>query len=137
MPRIVIALAVFLSFCWFAGPLARSQSKEPSARATGKSLFLDCCASCHAEDAKGAGIAGLGFKVQPPDLTTLSRQNHGKFPRDRVVQAIRGERMPTAHGSTDMPVWGPVFLALTNMNQAEVRKRISDLTEYIQSLQVK
>ena len=45
--------------------------------------------------------------------------------------------MPSAHGSTEMPVWGPVFLALTDMNQAAVRQRINDLNEYIKSLQVK
>jgi len=54
-----------------------------------------------------------------------------------VVQAIRGDRMQSAHGSTDMPVWGPVFLALTGMNQVEVERRISDLTEHIKSVQVK
>ena len=100
-------------------------------------LFNEYCASCHADDGKGAGPAAFAFKVQPPDLTALSRQHQGKFPRDRVVQAIRGDRMPSAHGSTEMPVWGPVFLALTDMNQAAVRQRISDLTEYIKSLQVK
>ena len=45
--------------------------------------------------------------------------------------------MQRAHGSTDMPVWGPVFLALTGMDQVEVERRISDLTDYIKSVQVK
>ena len=54
-----------------------------------------------------------------------------------MAQAIRGDRMQSAHGSTDMPAWGPVFLALTPMNQAEVERRISELTEYIKSVQVK
>ena len=135
MRRIVL---VFLLVSWFvAAQQARTRDHPTSARASGKALFLQHCASCHGDDGKGAGPAAVGFEVQPPDLTAMSRQNRGKFPRDRVVQAIRGDRMPSAHGSTDMPVWGPVFLALTGMNQVEVERRISDLTEYIKSVQVK
>ena len=129
---------VLLLASWFvAAQPARTQSHPTSARVSGKTLFQQSCASCHGDDGKGAGPAAVAFKVQPPDLTALSRQNRGKFPRDHVVQAIRGDRMQSAHGSTDMPVWGPVFLALTGMNQVEVERRISDLTEHIKSVQVK
>jgi mono/diheme cytochrome c family protein len=114
-----------------------NQTRHTAPRISGKALFQQHCASCHGEDAKGAGPAAVSFKIQPPDLTELSRQNGGKFPRDRVIRAIRGDRPPTAHGPTEMPVWGPVFLALTGVNPAQVDKRIRDLTEYIKSLQVK
>jgi mono/diheme cytochrome c family protein len=135
MRRLVLVL---LLVSWFvAAQQAKTQGHSNSARASGKALFRQYCASCHGDDGKGAGPAAVAFKVQPPDLTALSRQNRGKFPRDRVVQAIRGDRMQSAHGSTDMPVWGPVFLALTGMNQVEVERRISDLTEHIKSVQMK
>jgi len=135
MRRLVLVLPLVN---WFvAAQQAKTQGHPTSARASGKTLFQQSCASCHGDDGKGAGPAAVAFKVQPPDLTALSRQNRGKFPRDRVVQAIRGDRMQNAHGSTNMPVWGPVFLALTGMNQVEVERRISDLTEYIKSVQVK
>ena len=138
MRRLVLVLLVLLLVSWFvAAQQAKNQGHPISARASGKALFQQYCASCHGDDAKGAGPAAVAFKVQPPDLTALSRQNHGKFPRDRVVQAIRGDRIQSAHGSTDMPVWGPVFMALTGMNQVEVARRISDLTEHIKSVQVK
>jgi mono/diheme cytochrome c family protein len=134
MRRLVLLLLV----SWFvAAQQAKTQGHPPSARASGKALFQQYCASCHGDDGKGAGPAAVAFKIQPPDLTALSQQNHGKFPRERVVQAIRGDRMQSAHGSTDMPVWGPVFMALTGMNQVETARRISDLTEYIKTLQVK
>ena len=116
--------------------LAKAQSHQLPARDSGKKLFHDNCASCHGEDAKGAGPAAMAFKVQPPDLTTLSRQNHGKFPKDRVVKSIRGDRIG-AHGSTEMPVWGPLFLGLTGMNQEEAERSISDLTKYIRAVQLK
>jgi len=135
MRRLPLVL-VLLSWL-MAAQQAIPESHQTSARPSGSVLFKEYCASCHADDGKGAGPAAFAFKVQPPDLTALSRQNRGKFPRDRVVQAIRGDRMPNAHGSTDMPVWGFVFFALTDMNQAAVKQRINDLTEYIKSLQVK
>ena len=131
-------LLVLLWVSWLvAAQQAKTQGHPTSARAQGKILFQQYCASCHGDDGKGAGPAAVAFKVQPPDLTALSRQNRGKFPRDRVVQAIRGDRTQSAHGSTDMPVWGTVFLTQTGGNQVEVERRISDLTEHIKSVQVK
>ena len=138
MRGLLLVVLALLSMNWFvAAQQAKTQNHQTSAGASGKALFQQHCASCHGDDGKGAGPAAVAFKVQPPDLTALSRQNRGKFPEDRVAQAIRGDRMQSAHGSTDMPAWGPVFLALTPMNQAEVERRISELTEYIKSVQVK
>jgi mono/diheme cytochrome c family protein len=138
MRRPVLVFLVLLLVSWFvAAQQATTQGHPASARASGRALFQQYCASCHGDDGKGAGPAAVAFKVQPPDLTALSRQNHGKFPRDRVVQAIRGDRMQSAHGSTDMPVWGPMFLAMTGMNEVEAERRVRDLTEHIKSVQVK
>jgi mono/diheme cytochrome c family protein len=126
-----LMLALMLVSWLIAAPYAKTQSQPLPTQAPGKALFQQHCASCHGEDAKGAGPAAIAFKVQPPDLTALSRRNRGKFPARRVVQSIRGDRTQSAHGSTEMPVWGPVFLALTGMNRAEVERSITDLTEYI------
>ena len=130
-------LLVVLLVSWLPAQQVKTLSHPTSAPASGKALFLEHCASCHGDDGKGAGPAAIAFKVQPPDLTALSRQNRGKFPKDRVLQAIRGDRMQNAHGSTDMPAWGPAFLVMTGVNQAEVERRIRDLTAYIKSVQVK
>ena len=96
MRRFVLVL---LLVSWFvAAQQVKTQGHPASARASGKALFRQYCASCHGDDGKGAGPAAVAFKVQPPDLTALSRQNRGEFPRDRVIQAIRGIacRAPTA-----------------------------------------
>lgn len=138
MRRLSSCVLVLLLGSWFvAAQQAKTHGHPTSARVSGKALFQQYCASCHGDDGKGAGPAAIAFKVQPPDLTALSRMNHGKFPNDRVAQSIRGDRIPNAHGSTDMPVWGPLFLAMTGVNQVEVEKRLSDLTEYIKSAQTK
>lgn len=138
MRRLSSGVLVLLLGTWFvAAQQAKTHGHPTSARASGKALFQQYCASCHGDDGKGAGPAAIAFKVQPPDLTALSRMNHGKYPNDQVVQAIRGDRIPTAHGSTEMPVWGPEFLALTGVNQVEADRRIRDLTEYIKSVQLK
>jgi len=132
-----LVLVLLLASCLVAVQQAETQDRTASARASGKALFKQYCASCHGDDAKGAGPAAVAFKVQPPDLTVLSPQNHGKFPRERVVQAIRGDRKESAHGSTDMPVWGPMFLGLAGMNEVQAERHIQDVTEYIKSVQVK
>jgi mono/diheme cytochrome c family protein len=54
-----------------AAQQAKTQAHPISARAKGKALFQQYCASCHGDDGKGAGPAAVAFKVQPP---TESRQ---------------------------------------------------------------
>ena len=46
------------------------------------------------------------LRVAPTDPTTLSRQNGGVFPFDRVYSVIDGRQAVKGHGSRDMPVWG-------------------------------
>jgi mono/diheme cytochrome c family protein len=104
---------------------------------SGKTLFMQHCASCHGDDAKGAGPAALALKKQPPDLTALAKRNHGKFPYDQVSKAIDGDFDVPAHGSKEMPTWGPLFLALTDLNAHEAERLTTTLTDYIKSLQVK
>ena len=104
---------------------------------SGRTLFMQHCASCHGDDAKGAGPAALALKKQPPDLTALAKRNHGKFPYDEVFKAIDGDFDVPAHGSREMPTWGPLFLALTDLNAHEAERLTTTLTDYIKSLQVK
>jgi hypothetical protein len=56
------------------------------------------------------------LKVPPADLTTISQRNRGAFPADSVTAFVTGKkRLSTpAHGSSDMPVWGPIFKGLDN-----------------------
>jgi hypothetical protein len=42
-----------------------------------------------------------------------------------------------AHGSFDMPVWGPIFQQLDNYNEAAMRQRIERLCAFLESIQEK
>jgi hypothetical protein len=67
----------------------------------------------------------------------LSKNNGGKYPGLKVTSAIRGESNVAAHGSKDMPVWGSLFLNLSHGHESEVQQRVSNLSQYIESLQAK
>ena len=60
-----------------------------------------------------------------------------QFPAAHVAAVIQGDGMTPAHGSKDMPVWGPIFHAMGGHSQAQVQLRIRNLTTYLESIQVK
>jgi mono/diheme cytochrome c family protein len=104
--------------------------------AEGKDNYMAYCAVCHGKDAKGGGPAAAAMKLPVPDLTTLAGRNGGKFNYFAVEDIIRGTgKDPTkAHGTEDMPVWGPVFTAAIS-DTASRTLRIKNLVTYIQSIQ--
>jgi mono/diheme cytochrome c family protein len=105
--------------------------------ASGKQMYTNYCAACHGSDGKGGGPAASALKVPPADLTALSKNNNGKFPSFHLTSVLRGESPPTAHGSKDRPVWGPIFWRMSQGHPAEVQQRIANLTTYVESLQEK
>ncbi len=108
--------------------------------AVGKELFHQHCSVCHGEDAKGKGSmydpesADPSRRVPPADLTVLSARNAGKFPADRVRDAIYSKGSIPAHGTPEMPAWGDVFYRLKS-NPKLLEQRVRDLTAYIESIQ--
>jgi mono/diheme cytochrome c family protein len=102
----------------------------------GRDLFEFYCASCHGRDGRGGGHVAAALKTPPPDLTTLTQRNRGTFPAERVQDVIRGGKRAStpAHGSSDMPVWGPIFKGLDNRNEVN-EERINNLVKYIESIQ--
>jgi len=105
--------------------------------ASGKQTYREYCASCHGEDGKGIGPAASALKTPPSDLTTLAKRHAGKFPEDYVAEILRLGKPIQAHGSSDMPVWGPIFGARDKFNEVAVRQRIKNLCAYLASLQEK
>jgi mono/diheme cytochrome c family protein len=103
----------------------------------GAQIFRDYCAACHGTGGKGDGPAARALRHAPPDLTLLAHRNGGRFPRDRVKAIIGGqEQSAAAHGSREMPVWGPVFHQVErDMDLGEVR--LDNVTRFIESLQHK
>jgi hypothetical protein len=102
----------------------------------GPDLYRHYCATCHGKDATGNGPAAAALKVPPPDLTVLARQHGNTFPAVEVEAIIRGGTAVAAHGSLEMPIWGPIFRAL-DPSDARVKARIAVLVSHLASIQQK
>jgi len=121
-----------------------AQDKPPAAKApaqravaAGKQTYMHYCASCHGVDARGDGPAAFMLKTTPPDLTALAKRHGGKFPYEYVSDVLRFGTRIRSHGSSDMPIWGPIFGSRDNFDEVAVRKRINNLSDYLASLQQK
>ena len=113
------------------GPIS-DQKLIPSL--AGKDLFVAYCASCHGEDARGRGPVAPELKSKVPDLTQITSGNRGVFPRERVRDTIDGTQRPVAHGTREMPVWGPFFSRI-EVDTDFGKVRIDNLVRYLESLQ--
>lgn len=106
----------------------------------GKAMFTNYCAPCHGVDGKGSGPVTSQLVQKPVDLTMLQKNNGGKFPSAHLVAIIQfGPDVPAAHGTKDMPIWGPILGKMDNggSNQTVQNLRISNLENYIRSIQAK
>lgn len=136
VPRPLLSVLLLLSLA----PLCAAQKQIPLPRTSptsGPQMYRAYCADCHGQDAKGNGPLTAVLKIAPPDLTSLAQRNKGQFPYERVQRTIRGESKIAAHGSREMPMWGPVFRSMAKGNKGEAQVRIKTLTRYIESLQGK
>jgi mono/diheme cytochrome c family protein len=101
---------------------------------SGAQLYKNYCAACHGIEGKGDGPVVKFLKVPPADLSTLARRNDGKYPADRVAETLRSGTNSGAHGTSDMPIWGPVFQA---KGKGVAQMRIQKLTAFVESFQQK
>jgi cytochrome c553 len=92
------------------------------------------CASCHGRRGKGDGPTAAALRTPPADLTTLAGRNGGTFPRDRVLGFVEGSSRSLAHGSPDMPVWGPTLRGL-DASDARVTVRLRNMVAFVESIQ--
>ena len=104
---------------------------------SGKNMFKSYCAPCHGVDGQGHGPVASSLTTPPFDLTMLSRKNSGQFPEKHVIEVLRFGADVPSHGSTTMPVWGPVLGSMNSTNPTEKQLRINNLVEYLKSIQVK
>jgi mono/diheme cytochrome c family protein len=118
-------------------PAVRQAPIQQTSPTSGKEMFAQYCAPCHGADGKGSGPAASAMKVPPTDLTQLAKKRDGKFPGNSVTSVLKFGSGPGAHGSADMPVWGPSFQWLDKFHDAVVQQRISNLVTYIETLQAK
>jgi len=106
---------------------------------SGKQMYVSYCAPCHGVDGRGQGPVAAALKKQPADLALLARNNGGKFPTTHIMSVLEFGAANPSHGSAQMPVWGPVFgrMDSTELPQDLKALRISNLSQYVQTLQAK
>jgi len=136
---LIIAIFVGLS-CFSAGAQEKKVIKKVAPVGTasldGKDLFQQFCAVCHGKDGRGNGPAAPALKEGPSDLTQIARQNGGRFPDQKVLSIIKGEKSVAAHGDQEMPTWGKTFNDISN-DLTVSQGRLHALVGYIQSIQAK
>jgi mono/diheme cytochrome c family protein len=135
------ALVILLFSALAAGQTgAEKKGATPSKNEpiSGKQLYVSYCAMCHGTDAKGGGPFSPQLKAWPPDLTQLAKKNNGIYPTMRVSEMIDGEfGKASAHGSREMPIWGPVFRTMAHGHNDSAQLRIGNVVKYLESLQQK
>ncbi|MGB8316041.1 MAG: hypothetical protein WCE69_16305, partial [Aestuariivirga sp.] len=108
--------------------------------------FLELCADCHNEDARGNGPLTRNLSKVPPDLTRIKQRAHGSFDEKAVFDWIIGLKMNTSHGTRDMPIWGDwlmdetledgTSLEAAHAAEKEVERRVMAIVKYLETLQV-
>ena len=117
-------------------PPARTQDQSTVIPLDGARIFRNYCASCHGVNGNGDGPVAPALKAKVPQLTTLAQRNGGMFPADRVRSIIAGDGVSAAHGSREMPIWGPVFHQI-EYDQDLGYVRLQNVTEYLNTIQQK
>lgn len=118
-------------------PVVKKTPIQQTSAASGKEMFNAYCAPCHGADGKGNGPAASAMKSAPTDLTQLTKKHDGKYPSAFVAGILRFGSTNPSHGSADMPVWGPLFHSLDKYHDTVEQQRVSNLVNYIETLQAK
>jgi mono/diheme cytochrome c family protein len=144
---LVVSASFFFTCCAFAqNDVSANQKQSPSAYVpSGERMYKEFCAACHGSDGRGHGPAASSLKVTPPDLTALAKRHKGKFPYNYVSNILYFGPGVSAHGSSAMPTWGPLFQRLDEHSEGPirydsaitVRDRVRNLSDYLASLQKK
>src|SRR4249919_87205 len=108
-----------------AAPLSAQHAQNPLVidSMAGPDLFQFYCAPCHGRDGRGKGPVAAVLKTPPADLTKIAERRAGAFPRADIIGFVsEGPALIPAHGTIDMPVWGPIFRSLDS-SEARIRVR--------------
>jgi mono/diheme cytochrome c family protein len=143
--KIVATCTVLCGSFFIAASAHSANSGKPD---FGLREFMNRCAVCHGQSAKGDGGVTEWLKVAPADLTTLSKRNGGVFPYERVYQVIDGRELVKGHGTRDMPIWGAeyandgvaaaaYYVDVPYDMQLYARSRILALIDYVYRIQAK
>jgi mono/diheme cytochrome c family protein len=101
---------------------------------SGGQMWKDYCAACHGMSGAGDGPAVEFLKAPPADLSLMAKRNNGKFPAEHFASVLQFGTESHAHGTSDMPIWGPLF---RSQNKDLVQLRIYNLSNFVESFQQK
>jgi mono/diheme cytochrome c family protein len=117
-------------------PATQTQVDQLIYSIKGPDLYRAHCAPCHGSEGKGNGPMAAILKVKVPDLTVLAKNNAGQFPTANVRKTITGDQVLLAHGSREIPIWGPIFHQIED-DKDFGNVRVENLVKYVQSIQQK
>ena len=117
------------------GPAIQETQLPPAYVPPGRQIYKEYCAACHGSDGRGNGPVARSLRKPPPALTALAKRRGGAYPEEYVTNVLRFGLGFSSHGSSAMPVWGPIFQDLEHYNEAAVRQRIKNLCDYLESIQ--
>jgi mono/diheme cytochrome c family protein len=132
---LLAAAGLMLAAPAFAQTTIKKEPIRPMSDVSGAASFNAYCSVCHGPSGKGDGPAAKALVTPPADLTQISKRNGGKFPASAVKMHITGDTVVAAHGTRDMPMWGPGFKSTDGSGGAELR--FKNLVDYIESIQAK
>jgi len=119
-----------------SGTQIKQEPIKPIGDVAGGVTFKAYCSACHGVEGHGNGPAAVALKTAPADLTLIATRAGGKFPFATVRSQITGDDVIAAHGSRDMPTWGPLFKAADNSSSV-AELRLTNLVKYLEEIQVK
>ena len=138
LATLVVTIAVAAGYAdQSAKTIVVTVNKTPAG--SGKLMYASYCASCHGWNGKGNGPTAPALRNHPPDLTALSRNNRGRFPQGHVKAVLQFGAVGPAHGTVQMPLWGPILRNIDSAGAGDFREsiRIINLSKYLESIQEK
>lgn len=106
----------------------------------GQALFMQNCAICHGEDARGNGPMARALAKAPRNLTLIARHNGGTFPRAKVMSTVDGYTRSDID-LPGMPEFGNLLegdlipFDSGDGKQTPTPRKLVALVEYLQSIQ--
>ena len=146
--RAWIAVAAMVAVAIVVWPSMGATQEPPEVEASdayltakGRVTFRVYCANCHGAKGKGDGTLAEILKQRPTDLTQLSKNNDGVFPREEIHQVIDGRSNVQSHGAREMPIWGEAFQNVLQPTWKEIsdeeraQLKIVEVVYYLESIQ--
>lgn len=112
-------------------PTIKREAAKPTSSSDGAQMFLSYCSPCHGKLGRGDGPAAPALKARPSDLTQLKKNHGGTYSTKDFEEKINGMAMTPAHGTTEMPIWGPIFREIAGSPEL----RLFNLKKYIDAMQ--